>query len=121
MESLQPGYKPSLVMIFACLGEIHAERHHRTKRKVDLDEAIWATKLGLSISAADHPLTAILLNNLANELWRRYRYSGHENDLHQALDYGFRALGIGSARDFSPSRCFVHLRGHSGQSLRLSG
>lgn len=92
MESLQSGYKPSLVMIFACLGEIHAERHHKTKRKADLDEAIWATKLALSISSADNPLTAILLNNLANELWRRYRYSGCEDDLQQALDYGFRAL-----------------------------
>lgn len=92
MESLQSGYKPNLVMIFASLGEIHAERHHRTKRKVDLDEAIWATKFALSISSAEHPLTAILLGNLANELWRRYRSSGCEDDLQQALDYGFRAL-----------------------------
>ncbi|KAJ5379558.1 hypothetical protein N7509_012677 [Penicillium cosmopolitanum] len=91
MESLRPGYKPSLMMIFACLGDIHAERHQKTKRKADLDEAVWATRLALRISSADHPITTTLLNNLANGLWRRYRSTGHEDDLHQALFYGLQA------------------------------
>lgn len=99
MEPLQPGYKPSLMIIFAYLGEIHAERHQRTKRKSDLDEALWATQLALSISSADHPITATLLNNLANGLWRRYRSGGHEDDLHRALDYGFQALELLSRED----------------------
>jgi tetratricopeptide (TPR) repeat protein len=87
------------MMIFACLGEIHAERHQRTKRKADLDEAVWATQLALSISSAEHPITATLLNNLANGLWRRYRFGGHEDDLHRALDYGFQALELLSQED----------------------
>ncbi|KAJ5733167.1 hypothetical protein N7533_013614 [Penicillium manginii] len=92
MGSLQPGYKPSLVLIFASLGDIHAERYHKTKRKADLDEAIWATRLALSISSADHPLTTTLLNNLGNGLWRRYRSASQEDDLHQALYYSLQAV-----------------------------
>ena len=91
MGTLQPGYKPSLVMIFACLGDIHAERHQKTKRKADLDEAISATRLALSISSADHPINTTLLNNLANGLWKRYQSIGNEDDLHQALFYGLQA------------------------------
>lgn len=92
MGSLQPGYKPSLVMIFACLGDIHAERHQKTKRKADLDEAISATRLALSISSADHPINTTLLNNLANGLWQRYQSIENEDDLHQALFYALQAL-----------------------------
>lgn len=91
MESLQSGYKPSLMMIFACLGDIHAERHQKTNQKADLDEALWATRFALSISSADNPINTILLNNLANGLWRRYRSTGHEDDLYQALFYGLQA------------------------------
>jgi hypothetical protein len=85
MKSYQPGYQPSLVMIFANLGDIHAERHRKTQRKADLDEAIWALRLALDISSADHPITTCLLSNLANGLWRRYRLTSHEDDLHQAF------------------------------------
>lgn len=99
MESLQPGHKPSLVMIFACLGDIHAERHHKLKRKADLDEAVWATRLALSISSADHPITLTLLNNLANGLWRRYQSTGQKEDLHQALFYGLQASHSASRED----------------------
>ncbi|KAJ5802106.1 uncharacterized protein N7503_004556 [Penicillium pulvis] len=99
MESLQPGHKPSLVMILACLGDIHAERHHKLKRKADLDEAVWATRLALSISSADHPITPTLLNNLANGLWRRYQSTGQKEDLNQALFYGLQASHSASRED----------------------
>lgn len=92
MSSLQPGYKPSLMMIFAYLGDIHAERHQTTNRKADLDGAVWATRLALSISTPNHPINTTLLNNLANLLWRCYRHSDHEDDLRQALFYGLQAL-----------------------------
>ncbi|KAJ5528139.1 hypothetical protein N7513_012298 [Penicillium frequentans] len=86
-------------MIFACLGDIHAERHHKLKRKADLDEAVWATRLALSISSADHPITLTLLNNLANGLWRRYQSTGQKEDLHQALFYGLQASHSASRED----------------------
>ncbi|KAG2420125.1 hypothetical protein HFD88_004925 [Aspergillus terreus] len=99
MDSLQPGYKPSLVMIFAYLGNIHAERHQKTNRKTDLDEAISATRLALSISIPDDPITPSLLNNLANVLWRCYRCGGPEEKLRQALFYGLQALDSLTRKD----------------------
>lgn len=79
-------------MIFAYLGDIHASRHQTAGRKTDLDEAVSATRLAISISTADNPMSTTLLNNLGNLLLRRYNnHTSHEDDLHQALEYVLRA------------------------------
>ncbi|PLN77306.1 hypothetical protein BDW42DRAFT_5666 [Aspergillus taichungensis] len=90
---------PSLMMIFASLGDIHATRYQKTGRPADLKEAISATRIALSISAADDPLSPTLLNNLGSLLLRRHHVLGELDDLDLALYYTRQTLDFISVED----------------------
>ena len=86
-------------MIFASLGDIHATRYRKTGRHADLKEAISATHIALSISAADDPLAPTLLNNLGSLLLRRHHGLGEQDDLNLAQYYTRQALDFISVDD----------------------
>ncbi|PYH87659.1 hypothetical protein BO71DRAFT_489398 [Aspergillus ellipticus CBS 707.79] len=97
-EDPPQGYKPTLASIFAGLGDIHAARYQRTGTRHDLEEAVAATRLAVSISTPDHPITPALVSNLANLLWRCYcKDIDSEDRLHQALFYALEAVNLPQA------------------------
>ncbi|TFK45056.1 CHAT domain-containing protein [Crucibulum laeve] len=87
------------IKMLVLLADLHMRYYQESKNLIDLDQAILILEEAQAISSNNHELISMLLNDLANALFARFKKLGTMGDLHRSIIVQEKALNLVKASE----------------------